>query len=222
MGGGNINDYYKVSPYDKSSFMNKFSNVTLPSVFTLDLTDMAGGRTAESMFSGSGSGGGAPATSLKYLRIIGAEKTALFSNTFYMYNNKTRLVTIEGDLSQMGVSYFASGNAFVSMNSLRNIRFLPNSIPYKILFQQSPKLTINSLVSIANGLSTKYVGSNTTLGLHATSKALLKKIYGTVDEDMLFTKTFVIENTEEDIPPEGTINLEEFITGEDYKFWTLA
>jgi len=80
-------------------------------------------------------------------------------------------------------------------------------------FRQSPLLTDQSLVSIANGFCALHTS---TLTLHATPKAKLSTIMGTVSQVTDDTGTYDFFTADEN----GTVTLMDFIT--NTKGWTVA
>lgn len=94
-------------------------------------------------------------------------------------------------------------NSFERTSSLKEIRFLEDSATANVIFNWSAVLSDETLVSLGNALSGAY-----TLTLHATPKARLSVITGSVS-DGVFTAD-----------DNGAVTLLDFIT--NTKGWTVA
>lgn len=127
-------------------------------------------------------------------------------STEYMFSGCTALSTI--DISNFDMSLVTYTSAmFSSCKSLKNLICKDTIFP-SISFSLggSPLLTNSSLINVANALPV--VSTSPTLTLHATPKARLSTIMGTV-ADGVFTAD-----------ESGTVTLENFIT--QTKGWTVA
>ena len=107
-----------------------------------------------------------------------------------------------------------SDSAFLGNTHLKEIRFYENYSRPKIGFPNSSLLSDDSLISLANGLT--YASATSTLTLHATSKAKLQNIMGTVSQVTRGNETY----DKFTASASGTVTLEDFIT--TTKGWTIA
>lgn len=124
---------------------------------------------------------------------------------YYFISGNTALEEVIGEISILpGITYDVT-TAFQGTN-LKTISFAHNTLYFPNTVFASPVLTDESLVSIANGLNPTVSGAS--LSLHATPKANLSLIVGTV-ADGVFTQD-----------AGGTVTLTDFIT--QTKGWTLA
>jgi len=121
-----------------------------------------------------------------------------WSNTF---QNCSRLTDLKG-VNLAGASNVS--NCFTGCSTLQNLTFKPNTCAISVNLNGSSRLTDESLVSVANGL----VSGAYTLTLHATPKARLPSINGTVTDG-----TFIESDS-------GETTLLDYIT--TTKGWTVA
>lgn len=100
------------------------------------------------------------------------------------------------------------------LSNLKVCRFKPNASTANITFlTNSSLLDDDSLVSVGNGLD---ASSPSTLSLHATPKAKLSTVMGTVSQVTDDTGTYDFFTADEN----GTVTLMDFIT--NTKGWTVA
>lgn len=123
--------------------------------------------------------------------------------------NMTNLKTFVG-LNLSGATNVI--NIFAGTGKLENLSVVPNSCSISISYNSCSKLTDNSVISIANSL----ISGNYTLTLHATPKAKLSTIMGTVSQVTDDTGTYDFFTADEN----GTVTLLDFIT--NTKGWTVA
>ncbi|MBQ0097918.1 MAG: hypothetical protein KBS62_03155, partial [Oscillospiraceae bacterium] len=125
--------------------------------------------------------------------------TSACSSYYSSFYGCTNLVNIFGTLNFSGLTDSVN-LMFYACGKLINVTFAENTLNMDISFYNSPLLSNNSLISIANGL----VAGNYTLTLHATSKVNCDTIMGYVDN----TKGYDVFVADES----GTVTLSEFIT----------
>lgn len=147
---------------------------------------------------------------LQKFTIRGTLKPTFSGSQGALFSSSSNLVTVEGliDLSSVSVAnvYAATnyGNAFYNCSKLETIRFVPGTMSMATTgwyLSWCAKLTDESLVSIANALKDTYAG---TITFHATPKARLSTIMGTVTSDGTLS-TFAIDDS-------GTVSLMDFLT----------
>lgn len=136
-------------------------------------------------------------------------KTASSVNYNGAFWNMTNLKTFIG-LNLSGATNVL--NIFTSTTKLENLSVVPNSCSISISYNACSKLTDNSVISIANSL----ISGNYTLTLHATPKAKLSTIMGTVSQVTDDTGTYDFFTADEN----GSVTLMDFIT--NTKGWTVA
>ena len=150
-------------------------------------------------------------TAVKEIEIDGTLLLQTSSGNIGYFSNRKGLKTISGllDLTRVtkadGYSNTsATTNMFASCIALETVSFVPGSMALTTTswnLNWCAALTDDSLVSIANALRDTYSG---TLTFHATPKARLSTIMGTVttsDGLSIFTKS-----------ASGTVSLEDFLT----------
>jgi len=128
------------------------------------------------------------------------------NNVRYMFADDYALTEIDGVLDFSNQNAWSLTDCFRACQALETITFVESCIKDNISFLQSSVLSEASLISIANALNAGVTGK--TLSLHATPKASLASIMGTVS-DGVFTKD-----------ASGSVSLSDFITST--KGWTLA
>lgn len=136
----------------------------------------------------------------------------IVSSMYIAFRFCTNLETITTEFDCSNVLSTGQMNAFGNCNKLKDIRFTANTIKISTPIQQSSQLSDASLVSIANGLNESVSGQSLTL--HATPKAKLSTIMGTVTMDS--TNTFHIFTAD----GSGTTSLADFIV--NTKGWAIA
>lgn len=130
---------------------------------------------------------------------VGSTVTNIGGTPFYIGNNLT------------SDSYY---NAFQRNSKIEDVRFYENSSDQTILFYWSAALSNATLISLANAL--KASEGSASLKLHATPKARLVSILGTVESVTRGAETYDRFAADAN----GIVTLQDFIT--TTKGWTLA
>ena len=182
---------------NKTSFYFTFNNCT--AITSMPAMDTTSATNMHSMFE-----------NCPYLLEIKGLNTNLVTDFYRMFRNCDRLQTIDFVLDTSHGTDL--GAMFASCLALKNVRFRPNRIRRDISFLNSSSLTLNSLVSIANGLSEDVTGYYLTLhtslsangGILDTTTGTYETIYEEYDNYDIFTA--------DGEPVQGHTTLRQFIT----------
>lgn len=193
---GFVDNYVKISKY-ATALTSMFYNADLPEELTLDVSE-AQINSFKQIFQASYK------HDLKKLTIIGDLSQA--TDYSYFVYTRSELKTIEGVID---FSSAANVNNMFGGTRIENATFAPNTLTIDLNISTVTTASDEMLISLANCLSTT---TKATLSLSATSYNKCAAIYGTVDDDMFFTRT---DNTSD-------VNLVDFISDAAYKGWQLS
>lgn len=149
------------------------------------------------------------------------------SNGAYVYNGTSNfqgtstsnmtscsVKKVSGTPISLSANTSGSYSIFKYNNVIEDVGFYENSSTQTVEFANCSKFTNATLISIANAL--KVSEGSASLSLHATPKARLSSIMGTVSQKTRSDVTYDFFTADEN----GTVSLQYFIT--NTKGWTLA
>lgn len=113
--------------------------------------------------------------------------TSLMTDIRYLCNASTKLKTIAEPLDFSNVTL--ANSPFGGCNNLEYIRFVENSIPVSLDFRACEKLTVESLMSIINGLADLTSGTSRTLYIGSANISKLS----TEQLQIAYDKNWLIE-----------------------------